>query len=300
MKKKIGIVMALVIAIMAFQNFISKKDKQADEAVSYSLSASYNGNIINNNTIEVDSRNDLNFEVDFSAEKSIYKNNIDSYNLYVFVNFKNIKFYANGSDYDSVYTFQLNQVEKNKNIKINVSLNEIENPSNVIVSIIPKDCDSGNYNHGMLFLYDIKKADSNNIKNNYKYTDYRTVANDTYKGMILSQDFDESKKTGFNLIKSLNISKEEKLLLTFRASNITNSKEQNKNYLLLVTINGKLDDEYVFLFKEPSSTEIIYKELTLNLSDDINDIVAYLIPVDDEGQEFNQYYIIQRINVKTY
>lgn len=266
-----------------------------NEAVTYSLSISKNGEVINDNIIELNNNNNnIEFDIKFSADKDKYIEDFDLYNLYVMVNFKEIDFFVDNNYCNNIYSFQLNEFERSKEMKIKASLDGIENPNNIIVSILPKECNENNFDHGMLILYDIKN-DNQVIKRDYKYTDYKTIKN-TYKGMILNQDFDESKDSGFDLIKSLDITENESVKLAFRASNITNDTIENKDYLLLISLNGKVDETYIF--KEPSLSEIIYKELILDLNENDNDIIVYLIPIDIVGQKFNQYYIIQRINIK--
>lgn len=64
-----------------------------NEAVTYSLSISKNGEVINDNIIELNNNNNnIEFDIKFSADKDKYIEDFDLYNLYVMVNFKEIDF----------------------------------------------------------------------------------------------------------------------------------------------------------------------------------------------------------------
>lgn len=149
-----------------------------NEAVTYSLSISKNGEVINDNIIELNNNN-IEFHIKFSVDKDKYIEDFDLYNLYVMVNFKEIDFFVDNNYCNNIYSFQLNEFERSKEMKIKASLDGIENPNNIIVSILPKECNENNFDHGMLILYDIKN-DNQVIKRDYKYTDYKTSKSGYY------------------------------------------------------------------------------------------------------------------------
>lgn len=292
----LGLIIICIITILSTLFLRKRSQKPPNQEIDYSLSASTNGTTIQDGIIRISNNNVAKFDINFSVKKNNYEDQSNSYILYVLVNYRSIKFYADGNECNNVYNFHLPKSKDNTCININIPLATMQNPNNVLICIVPKNCTSNNYTDGMVVLYNFNRNDGNKtLQDELNYTDYETLKNSNFQGSILNQDLDKSKTKDFTILKSINISKMEDLILAFRTSNITYSK--NSDYILLITVNGHLDDKNIYFFKEPSIGNILYKKINLSFSKGKKDVTAFLIAKNRNYQNAFENCYINRITV---
>lgn len=282
--KKFYIVLGMVGITIVLHIVITKMHKQENEYAQYSFSVSVDDKVIENNIINIQDKESAKFDINFSAQTGDYEKNGESYNLYVFLNYKNVKFYADDRECLNTYNFKLDKSEKDIDIKVDIPLKFIDNPNELLVCIVPENCTSHNYQDGMAIMYTLNDGKKKRIQGKISYDEYKILNNISLQGMLVNQDFDIEKNKNFTILKSVDIKKTEDLKLAFRISNITSYTNKNLEYVLLITVDGILDEKNIYVFKEPDINEVLYKRIDLSLNKGKKDVIAYLIAKNSENE----------------
>lgn len=290
--KKFYIALGIIGIMIALHFVITKMNKQENDYAQYSFSVSVDNKVIENNIINIQDKESAKFDINFSARTGNYEKSGESYNLYVFLNYKNVKFYADGRECFNTYNFKLDKSEKDIDIKVDIPLKFIDNPDELLVCIVPENCTSNNYQDGMAIMYTLNDGKKKMIQSKISYDEYKILNNISLQGMLINQDFDTEKDKNFTILKSVDIKRTEDLRLAFRTSNITSCTNKNLEYVLLITVDGILDEKNIYVFNEPDINEVLYKRIDLSLNKGKKDVIAYLIAKNSEYEgSFENFYI---------